>query len=521
MRASPAGILLLALALICAASLSAAAVEIITAAYDDDTVKSVTHRSMLSSSSSGSATSGSASVVATEVEVGAVKSVTHRSMLAASTSGSASVVATEVDVGTSRLSFSAKRCVSVPKKAMRSNVTVWWKGSDPSSSAGGASSSPGSGSAAKGVQCAQVKFFGKAGCKGKAVDNAVNPRTAGMLLFPSSEKTVSKWASVASVLCDTVDRACDALGCEPDGTCVKDQNGERYCQWDSPCGSCPTGATCKTVPSKGSIVVQVPYCECPSGYGMTATECVAGGKDTVGGNSYTFIANPAAKDYTSRPYTLRYNVDGCTQFPAAVAGKYTAKYTVYSVKSNAYCYKYQEFSTDNCEGNPDSQLFSLEKRLDTKVQLNMQSPGYTRSVKCFTVQLMKTAYGDDTVKSMSQGTALRIMLNAAYGAGEETVAEATTRKVNARVAQETSGVTTTVLLGTARLSFSRQRCVSVPKKAGRKSVKVWWNGRGGSSNVGSGGGATGVACSQVKLFGKRGCQGKAVDSMVNPETSDA
>ncbi|CAI5514440.1 unnamed protein product, partial [Closterium sp. Naga37s-1] len=336
--------------------LSSAAVQIIEAAYGDDTVKSVTqrtaHRSMLSAATSGSsATSGSASM------------------------GSAQV-ATEVELGATRLSFSSKRCVSVTKKVMRSNVTVWWKGSDPSSSSSGSGSTAGgtagstAGGTAKGVQCAQVKFFKKAGCKGTALDSVGNPRTAGDTSpFPSSGKAVSKWASVLSVLCDTVDRACDALRCEPDGTCVKDQNGDRFCQWDSPCGNCPTGATCKAVPSKGSIPIQVPYCECPSGYGMTATECVQGGKDTVGGNSYTLIANSAAKDYTSRPYTLRYNTDGCTQFPAAVAGKYTTKYTVYSVKSNAYCYKYQEFSTDNCEGNPDSQLFSLEKRLDTKVQL--------------------------------------------------------------------------------------------------------------------------------------------------------
>ncbi|CAI5988024.1 unnamed protein product, partial [Closterium sp. NIES-64] len=360
MRASPAGLLLLAFALICASPLSSAAVHIITAEYGGDTVKSFTHRtahrSILSAATSGSsATSGSASTGSPQV-------------------------ATEVEVGATRLSFSSKRCVSVTKKAMRRNVTVWWKGSDPSSSSagGGSSSSAGSGSAAgstagsaaKGVQCAQVKFFKKGGCKGTALDSVVNPRTAGdTSTFPCSGKAVSKWASVLSVLCDTVDRACDALKCEPDGTCVKDQNGERYCQWDSPCGSCPTGATCKAVQSKGSIPIQVPYCECPSGYGMTATECVLGGKDTVGGNSYTFIVNRSAKDNTSRPYTLRYNTDGCTQFPAAVAGKYSTKYTVYSVKSNAYCYKYQEFSTDNCQGNPDSQLFSLEKRLDTKVEL--------------------------------------------------------------------------------------------------------------------------------------------------------
>ncbi|CAI5534150.1 unnamed protein product [Closterium sp. Naga37s-1] len=272
MHASRAGLLLFALALICASPLSSAAVQVIEAEYGDDTVKSVTHRSMLS----------------------------------AATSGSASVVATEVEVGATRLSFSSKRCVSVAKKAMRRNVTVWWKGSDPSSSSagGGSGSAAGStagsaaGGTAKGVQCAQVKFFGKAGCKGKALDSAVNPRTAGMLLFPSSEKAISKWASVASVLCDTVDRACDVLKCEPDGTCVKDQNGERYCQW----------ATCKAVASKGSIPIQVPYCECPQGYGMTATECVAGESPLSPHSPYSLLTRPTLSSLAllspHSPYSL-------------------------------------------------------------------------------------------------------------------------------------------------------------------------------------------------------------------------
>ncbi|CAI5960980.1 unnamed protein product [Closterium sp. NIES-65] len=96
----------------------------------------------------------------------------------------------------------------------------------------------------------------------------------------------------------TTDPACEALGCEPGGKCEVDQNGERYCKWastphkelhshttlhpspshprDSPCGTCPSGATCKTVPGTDFPQLQVPYCECPQGFGMTATECVAG-----------------------------------------------------------------------------------------------------------------------------------------------------------------------------------------------------------------------------------------------------
>ncbi|CAI5458191.1 unnamed protein product, partial [Closterium sp. Yama58-4] len=71
------------------------------------------------------------------------------------------------------------------------------------------------------------------------------------------------------------DPACDALGCEPGGKCEVDGNGERYCKWDSPCGACPTGATCKTVPATNKPSVQVPYCACPEGYNITATQCVA------------------------------------------------------------------------------------------------------------------------------------------------------------------------------------------------------------------------------------------------------
>ncbi|CAI5514435.1 unnamed protein product, partial [Closterium sp. Naga37s-1] len=70
--------------------------------------------------------------------------------------------------------------------------------------------------------------------------------------------------------------ACTALGCEPaGGKCEVDGNGERYCKWDSLCGTCPTGAFCKTVPSEYNSAAQVPYCTCPQGYGLTATKCVA------------------------------------------------------------------------------------------------------------------------------------------------------------------------------------------------------------------------------------------------------
>ncbi|CAI5485243.1 unnamed protein product, partial [Closterium sp. Naga37s-1] len=131
----------------------------------------------------------------------------------------------------------------------------------------------------------------------------------------------------------------------------------------SPCGACPTGATCKTVletdtrefqPSlwiNGRIPAQVPYCDCPAGYGMTPTECVEGGNFTVGAESVTLIANQTAKDYTSRPYTLRWNLNGCTQIPAAVTVKFTAMYSVFSIGDTPKCQNIYFYRTDNCEGS--------------------------------------------------------------------------------------------------------------------------------------------------------------------------
>ncbi|CAI5988029.1 unnamed protein product, partial [Closterium sp. NIES-64] len=120
----------------------------------------------------------------------------------------------------------------------------------------------------------------------------------------------------------------------------------------SPCGACPTGATCKTVPSFFNSSVQVPYCECPEGSGMTTSDCVAGGSFTVSSFSVTLIANPAAKDNTSRPYTLRLNPNGCTQFPSAVAGKVMLRYAVVNIGTTLNCQRYYAYNVDNCEGGP-------------------------------------------------------------------------------------------------------------------------------------------------------------------------
>ncbi|CAI5936875.1 unnamed protein product, partial [Closterium sp. NIES-65] len=68
---------------------------------------------------------------------------------------------------------------------------------------------------------------------------------------------------------------CDLLGCGPEGDCVFNADGFRSCKWKSPCGTCPSLATCKTIRANNSEEAVVPYCECPPGYGMTATECKA------------------------------------------------------------------------------------------------------------------------------------------------------------------------------------------------------------------------------------------------------
>ncbi|CAI5535673.1 unnamed protein product, partial [Closterium sp. Naga37s-1] len=283
----------------------------------------------------------------------------------ATTSGdsSASVkVATAVALGTpaapmSQLKFTTQQlCVSVDKKAQKAlksakkkSAAVWWKGT-------GAS-----GSASAGGQCARVKFFGKDGCQGPPLDSIVNPRTPGSTL-PSTQKDIPKLASVASVLCDlnvsSSDPACAALGCDPGGTCQVDQSSELFCQWDTPCGSCPKGASCKTTYNYGKYWAPVPvqYCMCPQGYGMyddtdRPGACIqnSAGPGRASSFSLTLIANETAKDRSSRPYTFRLDNHICTQLPDAVAGKVTAAYII--TVNNGYsqiCHKVRIYPSDNC-----------------------------------------------------------------------------------------------------------------------------------------------------------------------------
>ncbi|CAI7735849.1 unnamed protein product, partial [Closterium sp. NIES-54] len=163
----------------------------------------------------------------------------------------------------------------------------------------------------------------------------------------------------------TSDPACAALGCEPDGKCVVDQNGERSCLWDSLCGACPSGATCRTVGvASDNRVVDVPFCLCPEGYGMTPADCVKGENATVSSNSMTLIASRTAKDNASRPYTFRLNLNACTPFPEAVAQTFTTMYSLENIPDAPRCPKLSYYSTDNCQG--DTVATSVQKDASLK-----------------------------------------------------------------------------------------------------------------------------------------------------------
>ncbi|CAI6008899.1 unnamed protein product [Closterium sp. NIES-65] len=121
------------------------------------------------------------------------------------------------------------------------------------------------------------------------------------------------------------------------------------------------------------------------------------------------------------------------------------------------------------------------------------------------------AYRDDTLnaaaKPASKNDARRALVTTSSiittsGGG------AAGEKVNARRALETTPstpslqVATAVVMGKTWLDFSKQVCVSVPKKARQKSATVWWKGGGDSSTASAGG-----QCAQVKFFSKAVCQG--------------
>ncbi|CAI5535992.1 unnamed protein product, partial [Closterium sp. Naga37s-1] len=178
--------------------------------------------------------------------------------------------------------------------------------------------------------------------------------------FPSTEMEISSWETAASILCipyepqkvNSSDPACAALGCGPDGTCdVDKQFKDLYCQWASPCGACPTGATCKIVPWGDKERVEVPYCACPKGYGITPTKCVKGRASTVSSSSITIIVDQTASDFNSRPYTFRAEINSCTQFPNALVGKFTAILGVDNIGDAPKCTNFKHYPADNCDSD--------------------------------------------------------------------------------------------------------------------------------------------------------------------------
>ncbi|CAI5483567.1 unnamed protein product, partial [Closterium sp. Yama58-4] len=143
---------------------------------------------------------------------------------------------------------------------------------------------------------------------------------------------------------------CYMLGCEPEGTCTAYYGGF-YCQWRSRCGSCPSGASCRTFypPSGGS---SVPYCQCPGGYGMTSTGCVQGSPDQVLASSVTLIQDESQTlTNASRPYTFRYK-KGCNPFPKEVAGNYKSTFEVHNINGAPGCLEWRSYDTNNCSSTP-------------------------------------------------------------------------------------------------------------------------------------------------------------------------
>ncbi|CAI7862340.1 unnamed protein product, partial [Closterium sp. NIES-53] len=139
---------------------------------------------------------------------------------------------------------------------------------------------------------------------------------------------------------------CYFSGCGPDRDCV--YNYGRYtCKWRSPCGSCPSGATCKTIRATSAVVADVPYCVCDAGYGMTTTGCVQGSPDTVPASSITLVQDRAAVNNASRPYTFRTNV-GCNQLPKEVAGNFSNYYEVHNINGGRGCSMLTFYRGDNC-----------------------------------------------------------------------------------------------------------------------------------------------------------------------------
>ncbi|GJP49251.1 hypothetical protein CLOM_g8490 [Closterium sp. NIES-68] len=115
----------------------------------------------------------------------------------------------------------------------------------------------------------------------------------------------------------------------------------------SPCGSCPSGATCRLTPAHNDVSLTVPYCACPNGYGMTPDACVKGAHSTVSGDSITLSRKAGAQDQAS--FTFRPNMDSCTQLPEAVAGSFDSHAVVLRMGTPS-CAVITVYDGDNCTG---------------------------------------------------------------------------------------------------------------------------------------------------------------------------
>ncbi|CAI5527705.1 unnamed protein product, partial [Closterium sp. Naga37s-1] len=285
-------------------------------------------------------------------------STSSSSTAGSSTSGKSEpppVITSVLMTNLARMSFRRQRCLNVDMSRQRwsRNALVFWNVDSSNENTGVGK--------ARGVQCKEVLFFDKSNCKGAARDTIPNPAMAQAgVAFPSTKMTISSWASAASLLCipyeqqkvNSSDPACAALGCGPDGTCVVDQQfKDLYCQWASPCGACPSGATCKILPGEDDGAVEGPYCACPKGYGITPTKCVKGRASTVSSTSITIIANRTASDFNSRPYTFRAGIKSCIRFPAALVGKFTTMYGVNNIGDAPKCTNLKHYQADNCVGD--------------------------------------------------------------------------------------------------------------------------------------------------------------------------
>ncbi|CAI5503772.1 unnamed protein product, partial [Closterium sp. Naga37s-1] len=277
----------------------------------------------------------------------------------------------------------ALRCFTLPRAAhvAQQSVQVWWHGRK-----------GGSGKQLAGAVCKHVRFFAQSACKGKALGEVLKPHYSLLRKFfnvPSIKK-VARWTSVschADVTCENtkcpsnstctltsggkgvtcacdegfsqingacVDKACSELGCEPDGVCVN-TNGVRSCKWNSPCGTCPTGATCKTIHIPPYYDVDVPHCECPTGYGMTPTECIQGAPDQVLATSITLVRDISAKDNASKPYTFRATY-GCNPLPEGLAGNFRAIYQTFNIDGGPSCASFRWYESDDCTPATDTEF---------------------------------------------------------------------------------------------------------------------------------------------------------------------